>query len=75
MNYVLNALLDKGLVKAEKFKNSKKKLAYMYHLTPKGIKKKVELTSSFLHRKMNEYDALKIEIEELKEELGAGCGE
>ena len=69
VNYVLNALLDKGLVKAERFKNSKNKLAYMYHLTPKGIKKKVELTSSFLHRKIDEFDSLRIEIEELKSEI------
>ena len=70
VNYVLNALLDKGLVKAERFKNSKNKLAYMYQLTPEGIKKKMELTRYFLQRKMDEYDALKMEIELIKEELG-----
>ncbi|MDH3975336.1 MAG: MarR family EPS-associated transcriptional regulator [Deltaproteobacteria bacterium] len=69
VNYVINALLDKGLVKAEKFKNSRHKLAYMYHLTQEGIKKKVDLSSSFLQKKISEYDALKMEIEELKAEL------
>lgn len=69
VNYVLNALIDKGLVKAERFKNSKKKLAYMYVLTPKGITEKMELTYLFLNRKLHEYDALKKEIEELKKDL------
>jgi EPS-associated MarR family transcriptional regulator len=69
VNYVLNALLDKGLVKAERFKNSKNKLAYMYHLTPDGIKEKVGLTYHFLQRKREEYDSLGMEIEELRREL------
>jgi len=52
------------------FTNSKNKLAYMYILTPEGIKSKMEMTCHFLHRKMDEYDALKVEIEELREALG-----
>ncbi len=75
INYILKALLTKGLLKTEKFKNSRHKLAYMYHLTPKGLKVKIELTSNFLQRKMDEYDSLKLEIEELKEELGVEYGE
>jgi len=69
INYVLNALLDKGLVKATRFKNSKNKLAYMYILTPEGIVAKVDLTHSFLLRKLTEYDALKREIEEMKRDI------
>ncbi len=53
----------------EKFKNSKKKIAYMYILTPKGTAKKMDLTYHFLKKKMHEYDALRIEIEELKKDL------
>jgi EPS-associated MarR family transcriptional regulator len=68
VNYVLNALIDKGHVKAESFKNSKRKLAYMYILTPAGIKAKVELSYRFLKRKIDEYNTLKIEIEELRKE-------
>ncbi len=68
-NYVLKALLDKGYIKAQRFKNSKKKLAYMYVLTPKGMKKKLELTYEFLLRKMREYEKLKIEIKELENVL------
>lgn len=75
INYILNALLDKGLVKSQSFKNSKNKLAYMYILTPQGLAKKMELTYSFLRRKMGEYDMLKKEIEELKMEIdGNGNG-
>ena len=59
VNYVLNALLDKGLVKAERFKNSKNKLAYMYNLTPEGIIEKAELTYHFLQRKKKEYDSFR----------------
>src|SRR4030066_2177298 len=66
VNYVLNALLDKGLVKAERFKNSKNKLAYMYNLTPEGIIEKAELTYHFLQRKKEENVSLGVEIRELR---------
>jgi len=69
VNYVLKALLDKGLVKAERFKNSRKKLAYMYVLTPEGLKKKADLTGIFLKRKMREYDTLRTEIDQMRREL------
>lgn len=69
VNYVLNALLEKGLVKTKRFKNSRNKLAYMYILTPRGIKSKVELTYSFLKRKVDEYNMLEMEIRELKSEI------
>lgn len=69
VNYVLNALLEKGLVKTKRFKNSKNKLAYMYILTPRGIKNKVELTYNFLKRKTNEYNILEMEIKELKKDI------
>ncbi len=69
VNYVLNALLNKGLIKTMRFKNSRNKSAYMYILTPKGMKGKVELTYEFLKVKINEYDLLKKEIEELKNDI------
>ncbi len=70
LNYCLNALIDKGLVKMQNFSNSKNKFKYVYLLTPLGIAEKVALTSRFLKRKMAEYDALKVEIEALKTEVG-----
>jgi EPS-associated MarR family transcriptional regulator len=70
VNYCLKALMDKGIVKLENFHNSQHKLKYAYLLTPLGIAEKVALTSLFLKRKMEQYDALKVEIEALKAEVG-----
>ena len=67
-NYCINALLGKGLIKVQNFKSSKRKLAYAYMLTPAGIAEKAALTQRFLTRKMEEYEALKAEIEQLKQE-------
>ncbi len=68
LNYCLKALIDKGFVKMHNFQKSKNKFKYIYLLTPQGIAKKMELTSHFLKRKMEEYDELKKEIEMLKNE-------
>ena len=67
-NYCLKALIDKGLVKAKNFKNSSNKLAYVYKLTPRGIEAKAKISVSFLERKIQEYEALRLEIEQLKRE-------
>ena len=67
-NFCLNALLDKGLVKMENFRTSTRKLNYAYLLTPSGMAEKAVLTQRFLMRKMEEYEALKAEIELLKQE-------
>ena len=67
-NYCINALLDKGLIKVQNFKSSKRKLAYAYLLTPAGIAEKAALTQRFLKRKIEEYELLKVEIESLKQE-------
>jgi EPS-associated MarR family transcriptional regulator len=69
LNYCLKALMDKGWVKMQNFQNSKNKFKYVYLLTPQGIAEKVALTSRFLERKMEEYDALKLEIQALKSEV------
>ncbi len=68
VNYVVNALLKKGYIKARRFKNSKNKIAYMYILTPKGISTKLTHTYGFLHRKLDEFERLKKEIEILRRE-------
>ena len=69
VNYCLKALIDKGMVKAKNFKNSANKRAYYYVLTPRGIEAKARISMSFLQRKMEEYEVLREEIEELKAEL------
>lgn len=66
-NYCLKALLDKGMLKMQSFQSNNRKLAYAYLLTPRGIALKAALTGRFLQRKMDEYDALKAEIELLQQ--------
>jgi EPS-associated MarR family transcriptional regulator len=67
-NYCLQGLMEKGLVKANNFKNSNNKKAYMYLLTRKGITEKARATTRFLERKVMEYEALQREIELLRRE-------
>ena len=63
LNYCLNALIDKGLVKIQNFKKQEKKVQYFrYVVTPKGIAERTKLTLNFMKRKMKEYDELKSEI-------------
>ncbi len=69
VHYVLNALIDKGLVKLGNFTAAEDKRRYAYVLTPKGIARRAALTRAFLSRKMDEYEALRKEIEALKNEL------
>jgi len=69
-NYCLQALMERGLVKANNFKNSNNKTAYMYFLTRRGLAEKARATGRFLERKMAEYEALQREIERLRQEIG-----
>lgn len=69
-NFCLNALIHVGLLKASNFRNSNNKLAYMYVLTPKGIEEKARITMRFLKYKIEEYQSLQAEIEELRRAAG-----
>lgn len=69
INYSLKALIERGLVKAQNFSKSERKLAYAYVLTPQGLAEKTRLTARFLKRKIDEYDALKAEIDSLQDVL------
>ena len=62
LNYCINALKNKGLVKIKNFTDNPRKLNYIYVLTPKGISEKTKLTINFMKRKMKEYDELKKEL-------------
>jgi EPS-associated MarR family transcriptional regulator len=75
LNYCLKALMEKGLVKMKNFANSKNKFGYVYVLTPTGIAEKASTAHRFLQRKMDEYEALKLEIEALRVEINDGDNE
>lgn len=68
VNFCLNALIEKGCLKVNNFRNSDNKLAYAYLLTPKGAEQKARMTVEFLQIKMQEYERLRAEIEELRRE-------
>lgn len=67
-NFCIKALVEKGLIKANNFRNSQNKKAYFYYLTPKGMEEKANITLRFLKFKMAEYEALKAELEHLQRE-------
>jgi EPS-associated MarR family transcriptional regulator len=69
VNYCVKSLVAKGWIKAVNFKNSKRKAAYIYFLTPRGIEEKAGVTARFLQWKVREYEELKAEIERMREEV------
>ena len=68
--YLLTSLIDVGFVKLKNFKGSSKKVKYSYLLTPKGIREKSLITSKFLVRKKQEFEALREEISSLEKSTG-----
>ena len=72
VNYALKALVERGFVKADNFRKSGNKVAYLYVLTPQGVAEKASLAAAFLGRKLEEYEVLRREIEALKGEVGSG---
>lgn len=68
-NYCLRALIEKGWVKVDNFRNSRRKVGYLYRLTPKGIAEKAKVTRDFLSHKIAEYERLENEIESLRQEV------
>lgn len=69
INFILKALIKKGIVKARNFKNNKNKSAYAYYLTPEGFNEKARMTVKFFKRKNDEYNQLKTELDQLKHEI------
>ena len=67
--YLLSALIEKGLVKAQNSSNSDYKSKYAYILTPVGLSEKARLTRRFLDRKRKEFEDLRQEIDSLSAEL------
>jgi EPS-associated MarR family transcriptional regulator len=68
VNYCVRALVVRGCIKATNFRNSRNKVAYMYLLTPRGVHEKTSLAMQFLQRKMQEYEALRDEIKQIRRE-------
>ena len=67
-NYLIAALIEKGLIKMGNFQQRDGKLYKIaYLLTPSGIRNRAELTRNYLVRKEAEYEALKAEIESLRQ--------
>ncbi len=69
VNFLLKALVGKGLVKVHNFRKADNRSAYLYYLTPAGFEEKARITYHFLKRKLLEYEALEREIQLLKAEL------
>lgn len=68
-NYCLRAVVGKGWVKVRNFRNSANKAAYIYQLTPRGLSAKARITRRFLDRKLEEYERLQEEIQQLRAEV------
>ena len=71
VNYVLKKLAEKGLVKVDRFVNSKSKVQYKYLLTPEGIKEKIAITEKFNKIKKEEYDKLQQDLDNYKEQYNS----
>ena len=71
VNFLIKALIEKGLVKTENFLTSAHKAAYIYHLTPAGIEERARITVRFLKKKSDEYERLKEDIRLLEQDAAA----
>ena len=63
--------MEKGLVKVDRFINSKSKVQYKYLLTPEGIKEKIAITEKFIQIKKEEYDKLQQDLDNYKEQYNS----
>ena len=69
INYGIRALVDLGLIKASNFAHSRNKQAYIYVLTPKGIKAKARTAVRYFQQKLAEYEAIQKDLAELRREV------
>ena len=69
VNFILKALIEKGLVKTENFIASNNRRKYKYLLTEEGVREKMFLTSKFIERKKAEYEELQRELAIDKEKM------
>ena len=72
VNYCLQALVEKGLIKVNNFRQIESRRGYLYYLTPKGMQEKAKVTVRFLKLKLAEYETIKAELQELKRDASKG---
>ena len=72
VNFLINEMAKRGVIKLKRFKNSRNKNGYLYLLTPKGVVEKALITKEFLEDRLEEYERIKKEIEVLKAQVGEG---
>jgi EPS-associated MarR family transcriptional regulator len=64
VNFLLQSLLSRGLVKIKEFKRSPKKGTYAYLLTPRGLEAKSRLAGRFVLKKLEEYEKVRNSLAE-----------
>lgn len=69
INFLIKALVEKGIIKIENFAHNKNKLQYRYILTPEGIRERTRITKAFIHRKEKEYNQICEDLEEAKKAI------
>lgn len=74
MNYCLQALIEKGWVKARNFRNADHKFRYIYLLTPSGVEEKARVTVRFLKQRLAEVKKLQREVAQLRREVRKNNG-
>ena len=69
INYCISAMVEKGMIRIERFKKHKQKSAYIYRLTPEGFEEMANLTLSFLKLRIKEYGQIRKEIQSLSDQI------
>ena len=68
-NGCMAELVKKGFIKVKRFQKARRKPAYVYHLTARGIEEKGRITVAFLESKLQEYEEVKRQIHTLTLEV------
>jgi len=61
--------MQEGFVKMKNFSGSNNKFGYFYLLTPRGMAERSASARRFLQRKIEEYELLRREIEQVKKDF------
>ena len=69
VNYIANALIQKGFIKVGNFVNAEDKTKYKYLLTDEGLEEKITITKKFIKIKKAEYEKMQKEIEKYERSI------